>query len=290
MRHALFLGSLTGVCAALCGCVGRDEPSRVAQVSAAGSPQAEVVDLSRFFPDADGTFVLVDGRSGRTIWYNPQRARRRFVPASTFKIPNSLIAIETGVAGGPEHLIAYDAAAAPAQPWWPAAWSRDQTMRTAIRDSVVWYYQELARQIGPRRMQAYLDRFDYGNRVISGGVDVFWLRGGLRISPVEQVAFLRRFYFGQLGVSDRTTAIVKDLITLEETPDYRISGKTGTAELTPTRELGWLVGYIERGDAVWFYALNMEGERVWEDWPPSRRLELVRTILRELRIIQGQAS
>src|SRR5690606_26270393 len=132
----------------------------------------------------------------------------RFLPASTFKIPNSLIALETGIASGADFALAWDSTAVPPQPWWPDAWRQpEQTLRSAFQHSVVWYYQELARRIGEERMATYVAQFDYGNHDIGGGIDQFWLDGALRISPMEQVAFLQRFYQGDLGISDSTTAI-----------------------------------------------------------------------------------
>jgi beta-lactamase class D len=117
---------------------------------------------------------------------------------------------------------------------------------------------------------------------MGGGLDRFWLHGDLRISAFEQVAFLERFHSGKLGLSSRTTEIMKGLMLLEDDGSYRLSGKSGTAEVTATRELGWLVGFLERGDETVFYALNIEGERVWEDWPPQKRPALVRRLLGEL--------
>lgn len=251
---------------------------------AAPAIPADTLNLDAFFKGLEGTFVLWDAQTGRTHAYNPQRARQRFLPASTFKIPNALIALETGVASGPDFLLARDSVAAPRQAWWPASWLQDQTLQSAFQNSVYWYYQILARRIGPERMQAYLHQFAYGNEDLSGGIDTFWLEGGLRISPEEQVAFLQRFYYGELGLSDRTTALVKDIMVLKDTLDYRLSGKTGTAAVTPTRELGWLVGYVEQGPSVYIYALNMEGETVWEQWPPHRRVELVQAILQTLDV------
>ncbi len=291
MYKQILLMLLLSICSPLSGCTQSPEVSRESvALLATNSAPAEQVDLSRFFPGAEGTFVLLDAQTGRSLRYNPERAQKRFTPASTFKIPNSLIALETGVANGPDFLLAYKSFGSAPQQWWPKAWSQDQTLRTAIRDSVLWYYQELARRIGPERMRKYVQQFGYGNRDISGKIDRFWLNGGLEISPDEQVDFLRRFYFGKLGVSERSTKILKDILVLKETPEYRLSGKTGTAELTATKELGWLVGYVERGDAVYFYALNMEGERVWEDWPPSKRLELVGAILQELGVLSQPVS
>jgi beta-lactamase class D len=134
-------------------------------------------------------------------------------------------------------------------------------------------------------MQSFVDHFGYGNGNISPAVDTFWLYGDLRISPLEQVDFLRRFCGDELGVSERTTKMVQDIMVLEETEEYVLRGKTGTAEVTPTRELGWLVGYLQRDDRVWYYALNMEGERVWEEWPPRKRKDLVIRIFRALGVL-----
>jgi beta-lactamase class D len=259
-------------------------PSANPASAAPSTPASEEADLTRFFTNAEGTFVLLDGQTGQTTRYNPARARQSFSPASTFKIPNSLIALETGVARGPDFPLSWDPNVAPPQPWWRDSWKRDQTLRTAFRESVVWYYQELARRIGPERMLTYVQRFGYGNEDLSGGIDQFWLRGGLRISPNEQVDFLRRFHRGELGVSPRSTQIVKDVMLVEQTPEYKLSGKSGTTMVDgyEDRELAWFVGYVERENQVHFYALNMEGDSVGEDWPPSKRVTLTRDILREL--------
>jgi beta-lactamase class D len=158
-------------------------------------------------------------------------------------------------------------------------------MRSALPASVVWYYQELARRTGPERMQGYVSRFDYGNREISGGIDQFWLTGGLRISPEEQVEFLRRFYFGELGVSERSTRIVKELLVLEETPTYRLSGKTGWVGLEEPPDIGWLVGYLERGEKVYFFATNID---IVTNADGEARLTITKAVLRELGLIDRE--
>lgn len=252
--------------------------------SAAG---VEPVDLAPLFSeiDGEGSFVLLDAGSGRVRIFGTERSRRRLVPASTFKIPNTLIALETGVVDGPDFALPFDSVATPPQPGWPRGWAADQTLRSAFGSSVVWFYQELARRVGPDRMAGWVNRLEYGNEATSPSVDRFWLDGDLRISAQEQVDFLRRLWAGELPVSERSAAIVRDLMLLDEGPGWRLYGKTGTAEVTPTRELGWLVGTVERvredgsGPDVSLYALNMEGERVWEAWPPDRRAGLVERIL-----------
>lgn len=250
-------------------------------------PREREVNLNDFFSGidaADATFVVYHPASHQFIRHNSARAQQRFIPASTYKIPNSLIALETGVAESAEHIISWNGTTA--EGFWSPTWSKDHTLRSAFKHSVYWYYQSLARDIGAERMQAYLDQFNYGNRSIAGGIDQFWLHGGLRISADEQVQFLARMYNGELNISPQSVAVVKGLMILEDNPAYRLGGKTGTADVTPTRELAWLVGYVERNDDVWFYALNMEGEEVWERWgKPSARIALVRDLLQELDIL-----
>jgi beta-lactamase class D len=274
--------------ALLMGCASGDAGEQAADASDA----AVEVDLSHYFAGGepvDAAFVLVDGATGETVRYNPGRAAERFIPASTFKVASTLIALETGVAAGPDFTVPYDSLLAPADA--PAEWARDHTLRSAFQNSVVWYYQELARRIGAQRMAEYVTRFAYGNGDIGGGVDRFWLEGDLRISPDEQVRFLRDVREGRLGVSDRSTVILEEIMVLETTPEYTLSGKTGTADVTPTRELAWLVGYVERGDRLWYYALNLEGEEVWERWgQPAVRRALALDILRELGVVPGAAA
>lgn len=287
-RRARVFGAvcmLAATCGWVVGC-GVSERGEVASGVVDGEAE-ERADLGRFFGEIEGAFVLLDGQTGRRIRYNPERAATRFLPASTYKIPNTLIALEIGVADGAEFALAWDSVAAPREPWWPASWARNQTLRSAFTASVVWYYQEVARRIGPERMREYLDRFNYGNRDISGGIDAFWLTGGLAISPDEQVDFLRRFYQGRLGVSDRTTAIVKELLVLEETPAYRLSGKTGWAGLglDGAPQVGWLVGYVERGDEVHYFATNIE---IRTNADARARIDITKAILRELGLLDPQ--
>jgi beta-lactamase class D len=241
-------------------------------------------DLAPLFGDVCGTFVLLDLRTGERVVHDEERARTRFLPASTFKIPNTLIALEAGVANGADFSLAWDSVVAPRQEWWPSSWARDHTLRTALPGSVVWFYQELARRIGAERMRDHLERFGFGNRDISGGIDQFWLTGGLRISAEEQVDFLRRFLLGELGVSGPTARLLRELLVLEETPAYRLSGKTDWAGLgvDDAAEIGWLVGWLERGEDVYVYALNIDIEKPAD---AAARMRITKAILAELGLL-----
>src|SRR5690606_28529958 len=117
---------------------------------------------------------------------------------------NALIGIETGAIAGEDEVFRWDGTAKPVD-----AWEADHTLATGLRESVVWMFQEVARRVGKSRMREWLDRFDYGNRDMSGGIDQFWLRGGLRISAVQQVEFLRKLAEGRLPVGPRARRLVR---------------------------------------------------------------------------------
>lgn len=255
-----------------------------------GSVYAELpqVDIGARFREAqvEGTFVLLDGQSGEYRRHDEARAAQRFLPASTYKIPNTLIALETGVATGKDFNLEWDSKRVPRESWWPAAWAADHTLESALKNSTVWYYQELARRVGAGRMQVYVNRFDYGNRDISGSIDSFWLSGRLKISADEQVSFLRRFYSNQLGLSQLATQLTKDMLVLEETPQYRLSGKSGWAGLGEKGQpqTGWLVGYLERQGDVFFFALNIDIRRSQD---AAARMRVTMAVLRDFGLLQG---
>jgi beta-lactamase class D len=229
-----------------------------AQKAAPAKTEASSPELAAYFKDRPGTFVLLDLKSGRYLRHDPARAAQRFPPFSTFKIPNSLIGLETGVIKDADFLIKWDEQKYPANPNFPQ-WFRDQTLRTAFQRSAVWYYQELAERVGEPRMKELVDRLDYGNEDTSGGLTRFWLNSSLKISADEQVEFLKRFYREELPVSKRSLAVVKEIMVHEETPAYRLSGKTGAGPLSEGRFLGWFVGYLEAGGDTHLFAIQLEG-------------------------------
>ena len=177
------------------------------------------------------------------------------MPASTFKIPNSLIALEAGVVTDPDKdVFAWDGVKRPIE-----AWNKDHTLRSAIAVSAVPVYQEIARRIGEVRMQQYVDAFDYGNRDIGGGIDQFWLTGALRIDPVEQVDFVDRLRRRALPISKRSQDLVADILPATKVGDAVIrakSGLLGAERGDPS--LGWMVGWAEKGEAHTVFALNMD--------------------------------
>lgn len=224
----------------------------------------------------EGTCILYDLENGSYSGYRSERWDSMYIPASTFKIPNSLIALETRVIADARTVIPWDSVSRSR-----AAWNHDHTMASAFKASVVWFYQELARRIGVRRMQHFLDTTDYGNRTMGGAIDEFWLDGGLRISPRQQIGFLVRLYRGTLPFSPSTMAAVRDIMIGEKTDRYTLRAKTGWSDAS-VPGVGWYVGYVERGSRIVFFATELD---IREDKDLPARVEVTRAILRQLGLI-----
>jgi len=213
-------------------------------------------DLGHHFPGFRSSFVLRDVAGGRTVRHDAPMARARTSPCSTFKIPNSLIGLETGVIPDASFVLKWDGVRRPREEW-----NRDHDLRSALKHSVVWYYQKLARRVGPERMQQWVSALRYGNEDISGGIDRFWLGPSLRISPDEQVDFLARLHAGQLPVSARSLAIVKDILVQDQPgPGIVYRGKTGSCQDPGASDPhGWWVGSVEQEGRLHLFAALIEG-------------------------------
>lgn len=217
-------------------------------------------DLQKRFFDlgTEGTFVGYKVEDYLIIASDKVRSGEDRLPASTFKVPNSLIALETGVVADPDKdVFKWDGTKRSIE-----AWNQDHTLRSAIAASAVPVYQEIARRIGAERMQKYLDLFDYGNRNIGGGIDQFWLTGDLRIDPMQQVEFLDRLRRGVLPVSKRSQELVRDILPVVKVGDAVIRYKTGLLGAERGQpSLGWVVGWAEKGRQQTVFAMNMDCKR-----------------------------
>jgi beta-lactamase class D len=211
--------------------------------------------LAKHFADEGtvGTFVGYKVEDYLVIASDKNRSGEARLPASTFKIANSLIALETGVVEDPDKdVFKWDGVERST-----AAWNRDHTLRSAIAVSAVPVYQEIARRIGQERMQKYVDLLDYGNRDIGGGIDQFWLTGALRIDPVQQVDFVDRLRRGVLPVSKRSQELVRDILPVTKVGEAVIRAKSGLTG-KDQGSLGWMVGWVEKGTTPTVFALNLD--------------------------------
>lgn len=197
--------------------------------------------------------ILVFDPSSNTFYSNDFAwCETGHLPASTFKIPNSIIALETGVMESDSTVIKWDG-----EKRRLGVWEKDLTLREAFHVSCVPCYQEIARKIGVERMKNYLAKINYGHMVVdAAGIDVFWLEGESKISQFEQIDFLYRFYNSELPISSRTQQIMKQLMVIEENDTFRLSGKTGWSVRNGNNN-GWFVGYIEKGEKLLFFATNI---------------------------------
>lgn len=209
---------------------------------------------NRFADDGTkGTFVAYKVEDYLVIVSDTERSGEGRLPASTFKIANSLIALDTGVVEDPDKdVFKWDGVTRSIE-----AWNKDHTLRSAIAVSAVPVYQEIARRIGPERMQKYLEELDYGNHDIGGGIDQFWLTGALRIDPVQQVDFIDRLRRGTLPVSKRSQDLTRDIIPTTKVGDAAIHAKSGLLG-KEQGSLGWMVGWVDKSDQPTVFALNMD--------------------------------
>lgn len=196
--------------------------------------------------------MLIESLDGKERYvYNEVRAKTPLLPASTFKIPNTLIALQEGVVDA-QSIIVWDGVERSIK-----AWNHDQTLSLAFKSSCVWCYQKFARGIGLETYDAYLQKLHYGNAKTGDNVERFWLDGALRISAYEQIAFLKRVYNNDLPFAQTHLDTLKAIMVDEQTATYTLRAKTGWAVPKEAEHHGWYVGYVESSKGVYFFATNL---------------------------------
>lgn len=236
----------------------------------------EAPKLTKCFDDEKvvGTFVLFDVTNDKMIVFDKTRAKKRFTPASTFKIANSLIGLDTGAVKNVDEVLPYGG-----KPQRIKEWEHDMGLRDAIKISNVPVYQELARRIGIERMREGVKKLGYGNMEVGNVVDRFWLDGPLAISAVEQTEFLSRLVKGSLPIKPEAMRAVKEISLLEKTDAYELHGKTGWQAGPVPPPMGWWVGWVERDNKVYAFALNIDMKN---DADAPKRISIGRSCLKML--------
>ena len=236
----------------------------------------------KFFTDnhVKGTFAVYDNGHGTFSIYNlPWYKDSARLPASTFKIVNSLIGIETGIISNENMIIKWDGK--PRRP----EWDKDLTMKEAFAVSSVPYYQEVARRIGKDTMQHWLDTLHYGTTKIKSPIDTFWLDNSLKITPDEQLGLATSLYFDKLPFQKRTMNIVKSVMVRENNTAYTLSYKTGYGYALNGNAIGWVLGWIEENKHVFFFVLNIEGDH---NMNPDIRVKMVKDLLNTQSLLDGK--
>ncbi len=241
-------------------------------------------DLKQYFDKqkVDGCFTMLDNSTGGITVYNIGMDTTRVSPASTFKIVNSLIGLETGRITDENMVIKWDGVKRMREEW-----NKDLTMTEAFKVSAVPYYQEVARRIGRDTMRRFIDTLTYGNKNISGAIDSFWLNNTLKISPDEQVGLMKRLYFDQLPFRKSTQQIVRNVMLQEDNTAYKLSYKTGWNNDEKNNTLGWLVGWIEENRHVYFFATLLKSvDKDYNNY--DARLAITKDILKHYGFLQGK--
>ena len=240
----------------------------------------EQPELAPFFKSKQvtGTFVLYDISENKMVGYNEKRAKTRFFPASTFKIPNTLIGLSVKAISSVDEVLPYGNKPQP----YPS-WEKDMSLQEAIAVSHVPIYQELARRIGLRQMQEEVVRLQYGNQEIGQVIDRFWLDGPLKISAIEQTQFLARLATKTLPYPTGMQQQVRDIMRLETNDRWTIFAKTGfsgfSSKETP---IGWWVGWVEKSGRLYLFAINID-INYQEDLP--KRIEIAKNCLTALGLL-----
>ncbi len=224
--------------------------------------------------------VLIYDLNKDVFWASqPDRIEEQFIPASTFKIFSSLVALETGILPDKETVMQWDGV----ERSRPEI-NKDLKLAEAFQVSAVPHYQELVRRIGASRMQAFVDSAAYGNRDLSGGIDQFWLTGALRISPKEQIMMLRSLHADELPFSPEAMDTVKEIMITETGEGYVIRAKTGWGIPDGTVNTGWWVGWIETNDNTHFFATVIQSNNPGQDFGAARRT-ITKEVLQRMGVL-----
>ncbi|MFN8415744.1 MAG: class D beta-lactamase [Cytophagaceae bacterium] len=228
----------------------------------------------------NGTMVIWDGTS-REVWSNNfKRAKTGFLPASTFKIPNSIIGLETGIIISDTFTFHWDGKAR-----FNKIWEKDMQLREAFQISCVPCYQELAREIGPERMKSWLHQLKFGNMVVdSATIDMFWLEGNSRITPMEEIDFMMRLVHQTLPLKPSTYQTMHEIMRMDDISDLNVYGKSGWAIQNYT-DIGWFVGYVEKEGRYYYFATNVSPQDDFDmtQFPSIRRIityQVLRKVVR----------
>lgn len=247
--------------------------------------------LKKYFDEnkVEGCFALMNNATGKFTVYNLSRYRdSAYQPASTFKIVNSLIGLQTGKIVNDSMVIKWDGVKR-----WKEDWNKDLTMYEAFRVSSLPYYQEVARRIGKDTMQFWLDSLKYGAKsdtdkvVIKTAIDSFWIDNSLKVTPDQQLGLVKKLYFDQLPFFKTYQGMVKRAMLFEDKPNYRLGYKTGWGHKENGNAIGWITGWIEENNHPYFFVLNIETADKDIDMI-TVRMKILKDILKQLGFFEGK--
>ena len=236
------------------------------------------INLTSYFDGYAGSFVLYDTDSD--IWqiYNPEYAAMRVSPDSTYKLYDALLGLETGIITPGYSVMPWDNISYPFE-----SWNDDQDLNSAMRNSVNWYFQNIDKQAGAAVVKQYFQKISYGNQDTSGGLTFYWIESSLKISPIEQVELLRKFYYNAFQCSPENIDAVKNSILLSSFANGSLYGKTGSGQVNGQNVNGWFVGYVEQSYHTYFFAVNIQSK---DNATGSAAVKIAQAVLNDLNIYE----
>lgn len=239
--------------------------------------------LDSIFKGDIGTFVLYDLQKDNYKMYNPDRAKQKFSVHSTSKILWSIIGLEEKLVANGTDIVKWDSIKYARKAFWPSSWAQDQTIVSAQNYSVNWYYFELLKIMTPEMVEKYLNSMDYQKGFKVKKIHYFGLTFLIEKSSIEQIEFLRNLYTNQFSISKSTINTVKRGLVQEKNENYTLYYKTGLGPTKNNSNIGWVIGFIEKGDALYYFAMNVENENM--RIAGEKRLEITNKILKHLDLI-----
>lgn len=216
---------------------------------------AEYEDLSSYFQDYDGSFVLYDQNADYWNIYNKDASSKRVSPDSTYKIYSALFGLESGSITPKDSTISWN------QTEYPfASWNQDHNLNSAMSNSVNWYFQAVDQKTGLPALQNYIQEIAYGNQDLSGGISRYWMESSLKISPIEQVEQLSAMYRNDMQFKEENIEAVKNALHISTSYGTTLYGKTGTGDVDGKNVNGWFIGFLEKDGNTYFFATNIQGE------------------------------
>ena len=244
------------------------------------SENISYVDLSTYFGEYKGSFVLYDLENDAWRIHDMEHATLRVAPNSTYKIYDALFGLEEGVITPENSFIAWNGETYPFE-----AWNADQTLQSAMNSSVNWYFQTVDEQLGASDVYSYVQEIGYGNENMSGDFSSYWMESSLEISPIEQVELLTKLQNNSFGFAPENINAVKDAICLSASDAGTFYGKTGTGRVNGQDVNGWFIGYIETADNTYFFATNISAD---SDATGGNATEITMSILSDMNIWVSQ--
>ena len=240
------------------------------------SKNISYVNLSAYFKEYEGSFVLYDSEHDSWDIHGKEHAALRVSPNSTYKIYDALFGLEEGIITPDDSFIPWNGENYPFK-----AWNAGQTLQTAMNASVNWYFQSVDEQLGTDTLYSYIQEIGYGNENMSGELPAYWMESSLKISPIEQVELLRKLYNNRFDFSPENINAVKNSIRLSSSDTGAFFGKTGTGRVDGQDVNGWFIGFVETKDNTYFFATNIGADR---DAAGSNAAEITMSILSDMNI------